>query len=240
MALQRARVRRERREHLVEGPHAVAEAVAAGVVTEVYLTDPTLSPPGLGDDVQVVEVAPHVLERVTDAATPQGIVAVARTRTEPLEDVVGSGLLVVLAGIADPGNAGTIVRTADAVGAAGVVLTSGSVDVFGPKAIRSAAGSTYHLPLVVGADPLETVRACREVGQAVYGLDGAARHSVFALPAPARTATLVLGSEAHGLAPELASALDGLLAVPMRGRAESLNVAAAAAVALYAVAEQLT
>jgi PAS domain-containing protein len=106
-------------------------------------------------------VADHVLERLADATTPQGVVAVARTVTVPLDEVVGDGLLVVLHEVADPGNAGTIVRTADAVGAAAVVATSGSVDLFAPKTVRAAAGSTYHLPLVVEVDLDEVAAACR-------------------------------------------------------------------------------
>jgi RNA methyltransferase, TrmH family len=238
--LRRARHRREAGVHLVEGPHAVGEALAAGVVTELLATEEGLASLDQPPDVPVTPVAEHVLARITDTATPQGVVAVARSVTADLDAVVGEGLLVVLAAVGDPGNVGTIVRTADAVGAAGVVLTAGCADVFGPKAVRAAAGSTYHLPLVVGPELGEVVATCSAAGQPLYGLDGGATVSVFALPHTGPAVALVLGNEAHGLPPDTRGLLDAIVAVPIRGRAESLNVAAAAAVALYAASEQLT
>lgn len=237
-SLSRARVRRERGEHLVEGPNAVAEALAAGIVEEVFaLPDgPELAIP---DGVRLTPIGEAVLARLADSATPQGIVAVARTPQARLEDVVGSGLLVVLEGVADPGNAGTILRTADAAGAAGFVLTTGSVDPYSPKAVRSAVGSTYHLPVVTGVTLTELSTACRTAGQLVLGLDGRADTGVEALESGVGPLALVLGNEAHGLGPVSRAALDGLVAVPIHGRAESLNVAAAAAIAIYAAARGL-
>jgi RNA methyltransferase, TrmH family len=235
-ALARRKERRARGRHLVEGPNAVTEALAAGVVEEVFVTAEAASHLDRAGDRRIRVVAEHVLERLADAATPQGIVAVARTPVVPLEQVVGEGLLVVLHEVADPGNAGTIVRTADAVGAAAVVATAGSVDLFSPKAIRAAAGSTYHLPLVVEAGLAEVARACRAVGQPLLGLDAAGDVPVFDLETRPAPLTLVLGNEAHGLPAAAVSLLDGTVAIPRWGRAESLNVAAAAAVALYAAA----
>jgi RNA methyltransferase, TrmH family len=234
-ALARRKERRSRARHLVEGPNAVAEALAAGVVEEVFSTveAPALDVP-VGVPVRVV--AEHVLERLADASTPQGIVAVARTPVVALEQVVGHGLLVVLHEVADPGNAGTIVRTADAVGAAAVVATVGSVDLYSPKAVRAAVGSTYHLPLVVEVVLEEVARACRAAGQPVLGLDADGDRPVFDLETRRAPSCLVLGNEAHGLPGDAAALLDGTVAIPRWGRAESLNVAAAAAVALFAAA----
>jgi TrmH family RNA methyltransferase len=234
--LQRSRGRREQGRHLVEGPHAVAEALAAGVVEQLFVT-----PDRAGDYAGTVErvvAADHVVQRLGDAVTSQGVVAVARTQTVPLASVVGRGLLVVLDQVADPGNAGTILRTADAAGATGVVLTAGSVDPFNPKAVRAAAGSTYHLPVVVDVSPAQRASACRTADQPLYGLDQQAESDVFGLE-PTASAALVLGSEAHGLSPAMGAALDARVAIPIWGRAESLNVAAAAAIAVYAVAAGL-
>ena len=232
-----ARTRREQGRHLLEGPNAVAEALAAGVVEELLVLADTGSvrakvPPG----VHVTQVAPHVLDRLADTTTPQGVLAVCRTPQATLEEVVGTGVLVVLHAVADPGNAGTILRTADAAGAAGVVLTEGSVDPYGPKALRAAAGSTYHLPVVTGVALPSLLAACRARGQRVVGLDGSAATSAFVLEDDAAPVALVLGNEAHGLPAEVAGSLDGTVAVPRYGRAESLNVAAAAAIAIYAAA----
>ncbi|MEX2504462.1 MAG: RNA methyltransferase [Egicoccus sp.] len=234
LARRRERVRTGR--HLVEGPNAVSEALAAGVVEEVFATDEALAGLTVPSGTRVQPVSDHVLERLADATTPQGVVAVAVSRTAELEAVVGTGLLVVLHEVADPGNAGTIVRTADAAGAAGVVLTRGSVDPFGPKVVRAAVGSTYHLPLVVDVGLDEVAAACRQAGQPLLGLDAAGDRSVFDLSEQTPPMALVLGNEAHGLPSGAEALLGGVVAIPRWGRAESLNVAAAAAIAVYAAA----
>jgi TrmH family RNA methyltransferase len=236
--LARTRTRRERGRHLVEGPNAVGEAARAGHLEELFAAVGTTLPAG-AEDHEVTWVTAEVLARLADAVSPQGVVGVARTPVHAVDEVVGHGLLVVLHEVADPGNAGTILRTADAAGASGVVLTSGSVDPFGPKAVRAAAGSTYHLPVVTDVSLPSLADACREVGQRVVGLDGGATASVRDLEQPAGPIALVLGNEAHGLGAQVRARLDGLVAVPIHGRAESLNVAAAAAVALYAAARGL-
>lgn len=237
-SLSRARTRRELGRHLVEGPNAVREALVAGLVIEVFVT-PDAPILAVQDGVAVTSVTDQVLAKLADATTPQGIVALARTPVAGLADVVGHGLLVVLDAVADPGNAGTILRTADAAGATGVVLTAGSVDPYSPKAIRSAAGSTYHLPVVTGVGLDELASACRAAGQRILGLDGAAADEVRSLERGGAPIALVLGNEAHGLPAAAKDHLDGLVAVPIHGRAESLNVAAAAAIAIYAAARGL-
>jgi RNA methyltransferase, TrmH family len=231
------RSRREQGRHLVEGPNAVGEALTAGVVEELLLlADGAPALPPVPAEVRVTSVAAHVLERLADTTTPQGVLAVCRTPQATLDDVVGHGVLVVLHAVADPGNAGTILRTADAAGAAGVVLTEGSVDPYGPKALRAAAGSTYHLPVVTGVAFPALLDSCRSHGQRVLALDGVATTSVFVLEADDAPVALVLGNEAHGLPAEVAAGVDGTVAVPLYGHAESLNVAAAAAIAIYAAA----
>jgi len=234
--LTRARIRRERGLHLVEGPHAVAEALAAGVVRELLLAPGGATALGGRPDVPVTEVSAAVLERLADTRTPQGVLAVAVTSTvTPLAALAGF-LTLVLDNVADPGNAGTVLRTADAAGATGVVVLSGSVDVFGPKALRAAAGSTYHLPVAVDVAADELLEAAGARGVLLLGLDAAGDLDVLADELPAGALALVLGNEAHGLSPAVARCLHGTVRVPIRGHAESLNVSAAAAVALYAVA----
>lgn len=231
--LARARERRAQGRHLVEGPNAVAEALAAGVVDEVFCTDEAVAE-AVPDGVAVTLVEDAVLAKLADAVTPQGIVAVARSRTADLADTVGRGVLVVLDRVADPGNAGTIVRSADALGAHAVVLTTGSVDVFGPKAVRAAVGSTYHLPLVTGVTLAEVVGACQDAGQRVVGLDAGGGELLHEMAALTGAVALVLGNEAHGLDAATADLLDARVAIPLHPRAESLNVAAAAAIAIHA------
>ncbi len=234
--LARRRVRRSTGRHLVEGPRVVAEALAAGLVEQVLATEPALRGLEVPAGVRVTPVADHVLERMAGAATPQGVVAVARTPEPSLATVVGTGLLVALPAVADPGNAGAIVRTADAAGAAGVVFTAGSVDPFSPKAVRAAAGSSYHLPIVAEVELAQLATACHAADQPLLGLRADGDDDVFALQTRRPPLALVFGNEAHGLPPEAADLLDATVAIPRYGRAESLNVAPAAAVALYAAA----
>lgn len=237
--LTRRRVRRERGEHLVEGPHAVADALAAGVVVEVFLSEGVDTGLDLAG-VDVTTVSDGVLAKLADTRTPQGVVALARTRRPALEEVLGGILTVVLAGVSDPGNAGTVIRTADAAGASGVVLTAGSVDAYAPKTLRSAAGSTYHLPVVDDVALDDVVRACRRRRIRTVCLDGSGTSSVFALEDSKEPIALFLGNEAHGTPAEVLAAVDDVVGIPLVGDAESLNVAAAAAIALYAAARART
>lgn len=244
--LARRRERRRTGRHLVEGPHAVTAALDAGAVETVFVTATSraqdlasvlddLDVGAVPDDVEVVAVTDHVLAHLADTRSPQGVVAVARDVAVDLRDLPGHGLVVVLDRLADPGNVGGIVRTADAAGAAAVICLRGTTDVLGPKAVRAAAGSTYHVPLVVDAEVGEAVAALRAQRRRLLGLDGRASRSVLDL-APDGPVALVLGSEAHGLDDEVRTHLDATVAVPMRGGAESLNVAVAAGVAIYAAA----
>jgi TrmH family RNA methyltransferase len=217
----------------VEGPNAVTEALAAGVVEELYVTASWVPPPDLDPAVAVYEVPDHVLAYLADAATPQGVAAVARTVTAELGGL-DDGVLVVLDRLSDPGNVGTILRTADALGAAAVILTEGSADPFAPKTIRAAAGSTYHLPIVVGVELGAVAEAARDSGRVVLGLDAAATTGLQALRDAEGHVALVLFNEAHGMDDRSVGHLDGTVAIALHPRAESLNVAAAAAIALHA------
>lgn len=238
-SLTRRRERRRTGSHLVEGPRAVAEALAAGVVTEVFATADTW-PDDLGpqaDTIARYEVPDHVLAAVADAHSPQGIVAVATTPAASLDALADARLVVLLDQVADPGNVGTVVRTADAAGADAVVVLTGGADPFGPKAVRAAVGSSYHLPVVTDVDLEVAARTLRAAGHRLLGLDAAGDRSIHDLVAADAPLTLVLGSEAHGLSDP--AALDGTLRVPIARRAESLNAAAAAAVALFAASSAL-
>jgi RNA methyltransferase, TrmH family len=181
-------------------------------------------------DAPVTLVSEHVLRHVCDTVTPQDVVAIVRTPSASLDEIVGVGVVVVLDGLADPGNVGTLVRTAHAFGARAVVAAGAGVDPFAPKCVRASAGSVYAIPVVSGVGLAEAVDACRQAGHPVVGLDAAAAVSVESLAGLTRLA-LVLGSESHGLRD--AGALDETVSIPMPGGAESLNVAAAGAIALY-------
>jgi TrmH family RNA methyltransferase len=178
---------------------------------------------------------------LASTVTPPGVVAVCRTIDVSLDAALDRGprLLVVLANTRDPGNAGTVLRTADAAGAGAVVLSAGSVDVYNSKCVRASAGSLFHLPVVTAVDLPETVARLRADGLRVLAADGAgdrdldAEQDAGALSGP--TAWL-FGNEAWGLPADLRDLADAVVRVPIHGLAESLNLAAAAAVCLYASA----
>jgi TrmH family RNA methyltransferase len=226
---------------LIEGPVAVAEALNSGAqVAEVFATEEaaralTAAPPA---DVPVIVVADHVLRSMSDTTTPQGIVAVASIRTHDLHELAAdAGMLLLLADVRDPGNAGTLVRTAVAAGASGVVFARGSVDPFHPKTVRSAAGALFNVPVVRDATLEEAVDASRAGGLVVVGAD-ARTGRAYDVVDLTRRMTLVLGNEAWGLPPEKKHLLDENVGIPMTGRIESLNVAVAGSILLFEAARQ--
>ena len=230
---------------LAEGPQAVREALAGGHAIELFVEPgrghESLAAEGEQANIRVEYGDGVALAALTETVTPQGIVAVCRHLDTDLRTVASArpNLVVVLAGIADPGNAGTVLRTADAAGAGAVVFPDGSVDPYNGKCIRASAGSLFHVPLVRGGTPEEAVNALRASGLAVYAADAHGGHDLDDLADDGRLAgrtAWLFGSEAHGLTAQLAAMADAQVRVPIHGRAESLNLAAAAAVCLYASA----
>ncbi len=180
---------------------------------------------------RVFELAPGVLERVADTVTPQPVLAVLPMLDVALEAVAPSELIVVCVGLRDPGNAGTVIRSADAAGAGAVVWCGDSVDPYNPKTVRSSAGSLFHLPLVT-ATGTEVLGVLGALGY--RRLAAAPRQGVdYATVDWRRPTAIVLGNEASGLDPALAATLDGSVVIPMGGRAESLNVGVAGAVLCF-------
>jgi len=244
---------------LAEGPQAVREAVPAGAVRDLYGTPEALArhddvvAAALERGVPVRPCTDEVLAAMADTVTPQGLVAVCRPVDVPLAAVLASSprLVAVLHEVRDPGNAGTVLRAADAAGADAVVLTTGSVDPYNPKCVRSTAGSLFHLPVVVGADLGAALAGLRDAGCAVLAADGEGDVDLDDLSDRADAARLGLvpdggplagpvawlfGTEAQGLPPAALALADDVVRVPVHGRAESLNLATAATVCLYAAA----
>jgi TrmH family RNA methyltransferase len=235
--LHRRRERDESRLFLAEGPPAVREA--AGHVVELFGTAQALA----GHPDVVDAAAPERVSTVTDAGLaalaetvhPQGLVAVCRHLDVPLDAALARRprLVAVLVEVRDPGNAGTVLRTADAAGAGAVVFAGAAVDPYNGKAVRASAGSLFHVDVVRCADPLAAVAALAAAGFTVLAADGYGPVRLDEAPLRPPTAWL-FGSEAHGLPPAVAAAAHARVRVPIHGRAESLNLAAAAAVCLYA------
>lgn len=266
-------VRLKRRLFLAEGPQAVREALsahreraAAGdgpVVAEVYATEACLEKlpelAELAEQVPLRLATDEVLAAMADTVSPQGILAVCHFLDRPLAEVLRSRprLLAVLVRVQDPGNAGTVLRAADSAGADALVLTSSSVDIYNPKAVRSTAGSLFHLPVVTGQDVDALLAALREEGITLLAADGygsvdldalqdqsalrrlggaAADRPGNGLPALEAPSAWLFGNEAQGLSDQELAAADHRVAVPIYGQAESLNVSTAATVCLYASA----
>jgi TrmH family RNA methyltransferase len=192
--------------------------------------------------IRVTAADARAVAALTETITPQGVVAVCRHLHTDLGTVLAASpaLVVVLAGIADPGNAGTALRTADAAGAAAVVFPEGSVDPYNGKCVRASAGSLFHVDVVRGDTAAAAVTALRQAGLTVLAADAYGAENLDDLAESGRLAVRtawLYGSEAHGLPADLTAAADARVRVPIHGRAESLNLAAAAAVCLYASAK---
>ncbi|MDQ1487002.1 MAG: methyltransferase, TrmH family [Actinomycetota bacterium] len=252
-------LKRSFREHdrafLAEGAQAVREALAEAAKTDgprirqLFLTGEArgkhadLAAQAVELGIPVQQASGHVMAQLSDTVTPQGLVAVCDLLDVSLETVLAQSapphLVVVLAAVRDPGNAGTVLRTCDAAGADAVVFSDTSVDPYNGKCVRASAGSLFHLPVVVGASMPDTIAALRAAGLQILAADGSASADLDELERAGtlgRPSAWIFGNEAWGLPTDLLESADVAVRVPIHGRAESLNLAAAAAVCLYASA----
>lgn len=239
--LSRRSVRTERRLFLADGPKAVQGALEVpDRVVEVFAT--TAAAEAYADllaAAPVTLVEDRALASLSDAVTPAGVVAVCRHVDVPWASVAarpGIRLVAICADVRDPGNAGTVIRCADAAGADAVVLAGDAVDLYNPKTIRASVGSAFHLPIVVERDPLAAVHVARAAGLRVLAADMAGTSVFEADELLAGPTAWLFGNEAWGLPDALAAEADQVVSIPIFGRAESLNLATAAAVCLYASA----
>jgi len=191
-----------------------------------------------GGNVEPVVVAPDVMQAMSGTATPQGILAVVETPRARLADIgEPASLVLVLADVRDPGNAGTLVRSAAAAGADAVVFTGGSVDPYSPKTVRSSAAALFSLTVVTDAPFDEVGAAFRGRNMTIVGTDAAAGTAMYDCDLTRRVA-VVLGNEAVGLSDEARAMTDELVAIPMPGDAESLNVGIAGSILLFEAVRQ--
>lgn len=245
-ALQKRSVRQRTGRFGVEGPQGVREVVryAPQRVRDVYVTAEAaqryaadILGPAHDAGLRVHEVSSEVLAAMCDADAPQGVLAVVDQAVTTLAQVLATGprLLVLLTNVRDPGNAGTVIRGADAAGADAVLVSAASVDVLAPKVVRSTAGSLFHLPVVAGLDTDATLDALAQAGVRRYAADGS---GTTLLPEADLAAAhcWVMGNEAWGLPEDIRDRCDDVVRVPIHGLAESLNLAMAATVCLYASA----
>ena len=233
--LKKRTLREEEHRFLVEGAQTVAEALAEdGRLLSLFVTD-ELDPLAVRAKQAVVpveQVSERVMERLTSTVTPQGVVGVAPFVDVRIDELTSPGAVAILHEVRDPGNAGTIVRSADAAGAAGVVFAGSSVDAYNPKGVRASAGSIFHVPVVRDVGTEDALSSLRAKGFAVIAMDMHGDEDLFEAELP-RSSAFVFGNEAHGLPSEILEAADHRVRVPHAGRAESLNLAAAATVCLF-------
>ncbi len=221
---------------VIEGATLIDEAIRAGIAIESQFVAPGASPcSGAGSAVN--DLAVGVMERIASTASPQPVIAIA---LKPKLDITDLALatnaqwIVVVDKISDPGNLGTILRSAEAAGATAIALTSGTVDAFSPKVVRASAGALFNIPVYEGV----TIEEISEMGFALWGSSSHEMHnsSDFTVADLSGKVAIVLGNEAHGLSPNMK--LDGWLTIPHAGRGESLNVAMAATLLCFEVKRQ--
>ncbi|MDT0442886.1 TrmH family RNA methyltransferase [Streptomyces johnsoniae] len=250
--LARRSLRGRERRFLAEGPQAVREAVAhrtdgASTLVELFATPEAaerhadLLDAARAAGARIHLATPEAVAGISQTVTPQGLVGVCRFLDRPLSEIVAARprLVAVLAHVRDPGNAGTVLRCADAAGADAVVLTDASVDLYNPKAVRASVGSLFHLPVAVGVPVEEAVRGLAAAGVRLLAADGGGDRDLDAeLDADAMggPTAWIFGNEAWGLPEGTRALADAVVRVPIHGHAESLNLATAAAVCLYASA----
>lgn len=236
-------LRSSERAFVVEGEKVLADALDAGAALEaVFVDELSIGAPEVSAllnrcaqaGVRIHRLGPGVLGRVASTVTPQPLVAIAPWCDVKLDELADPTFLVVCADVRDPGNAGTVVRSAEAAGADGVVFCDGSVDVFNPKTVRSSAGSMFHVPIVSGGGAPEVLNQLGSMGLRRLGMvaQGGTPYDQVDLSSPI---ALVVGNEANGLPAGLEDQIDEMITIPMVGRSESLNVSMATAIVCFEV-----
>lgn len=219
---------------VVDGPLLAREALGAGLrLLDVFVvgdTAPDVVAEATRTGARVHVVSPEVLARATDTVTPQGMAAIAArpaaTLTGAISTATAGPLSLVLVDVQDPGNAGTLLRAAEAAGAAAVLFCGASVDPWSPKCVRASAGALFHLPVVDGGEATTVLAQLAAQGARTVAtvVRGGTPYDHLDLTGPV---AVVVGSEAHGLPGPLVALVDERATIPMAGRAESLNVAMA-------------
>ena len=235
-ALHASKGRKSAGEFIAEGPASVLTALESGryPVQALYVTQTGASLLPSKYLNRAIYLSEKVMAAISTVENSQGLIAICAIRNQVSTDEVfrhTSLPLIYCAEVNDPGNLGTIIRTADALGSAGVLLSPGSADPFSPKVVRATAGSLWQIPVIREVDVHAAVKAARACGREIYATDGNAQRKLTEVSG--RKALWIFGNEARGLTKEVSLLADELIAIPMRGRAESLNLATAVAITLF-------
>lgn len=223
--------------YLLEGIKPLKDAIEQGISIDcIFLREEAEN--GLGiitDDIQVIELEGSLFDSLSDTENSQGVIAVVKKKAQDWFGFMGPGSLVILDRLQDPGNIGTIIRTAEAAGCSRIIAIKGTGDMYSPKVVRSAAGSILRMPVAEGIDTEEAVRICRDAGKkiAVSCLEGALDYRDAGLD---ENTAIVIGNEGQGVSEELLAKADIKVKIPMTGKIESLNAAVAAGILMYQAA----
>lgn len=238
----KSRARNQAGVFIVEGIRMVREVPEERLV-QLYLTEEFYKkhknelPTPDGDLTKIEFVAPAVFEHISDTSTPQGVLAVVRQCQYSREDIFNGDHILVLDNLQDPGNLGTVFRTAEAAGVTGIIMSRDTVDIYNPKTIRSTMGAVFRMPFIYVENLPESIAELQSKGVRVYAahLDG----KRFYDEEDYRGGTaFLIGNEGNGLRQEVAECADTWIRIPMEGQAESLNAAVAAAVLMFEVSRQ--
>ncbi|HWQ77725.1 MAG TPA: RNA methyltransferase [Anaerovoracaceae bacterium] len=234
--------RDERQKYLIEGPNLLREALQNGGEIEMILVSEDYGGEGFdaGDlfreGIPMAAMPPGLFRKLSDTETPQGIMAVVKKRVYRSEEFFSSAScrsnIIVLDRLQDPGNIGTILRTADAAGYLGAIFMKGTADIYSPKVARAAAGSLFRLPVLTAETPGQAVQLLKQHGKTVVCTAPGGNRPYYDAGL-AENAAVVIGNEGNGVSEEFLELSDFLVTIPMEGTVESLNAAAAAAILMY-------
>lgn len=246
-SLKNRKNREEKGLFFVEGARLVEEAFSSGAeISRVFVSEQYASSRSNGgtdlaarQGVDAYILPDKLFKEISDTDNPQGIIAVIKVQKYELEDIIPrpERFFVILDAVRDPGNMGTIIRTADAAGVGGIILSSDCVDIYNPKVLRATMGSVFHIPFFVSPHLNEDIARLKEKGIKVYAAHLKGKTSFYDVPMNEGVA-IVIGNEANGISEEIAAASDMLVKIPMPGRSESLNASIAAGLLIYEVVRQ--
>lgn len=237
--LKQKKYRQQRREFLAEGLRTCEEAVLYKAAQTIFFRETDdertlrLLEAAAAQQVQLVCVSEAVMKKIADTETPQGIIAVCSMHDVQAEALLAEGkMLLVLDRVGDPGNIGTMLRTADAAGIGGIILLKGCADIYAPKTVRASMGSLFHVPVLSGMEEKDFLLAAKNAGYELLVTSLAGADNLYQADLSGRLA-FVMGNEANGVSENLLQAADKKVFIPMQGRAESLNVAMAAGIVMF-------
>ncbi len=243
LSLKTKKYRDRNGEYLIEGPNLLKEAIKEKIEVEAVFVRPEMT----GEEADIIEEGPELyrkafvlsnklFDELKDTETSQGIVTVVRKRQRMPEEATG-GNYVVLDRLQDPGNIGTILRTADAAGFEMAVFMKGTADPYGSKVVRSACGSLFRLPIVFAEDADELAELVHSRGKRLIATAMDAEKAYYDCDLE-RDAAIIIGNEGNGISPELISRADEKISIPMAGNTESLNAAVAGGILMYDVPQR--